>query len=290
MRTPLFMALCVVLALAACGPSFEEQSEIRRVRVLAIKAEPAELTLNPDSPALPPPVQFTVLAVAPEEQQVDVTLALCKPGNAYGGTLDCPGTEGATLPEGQLSLLDPGVQEVLQDTANAGTGGAPLDPNDPRVREVLERGVPLFVGYEASDGSDTPEGQERGVRQLTLRLTATPNENPRLEELLLDDAPLTGPLPVNTEVTLVPRLAEGSLEQYETAEGLRTEQVFYSWFATGDGEVQQLRSLEPVDDKPGERSIKYLTPTTPQRVTLYVVARDGRGGVDWLSRTVEVGP
>lgn len=288
MRAPVLLALA--LAMAACGPSFELQSEIRRVRVLAIKAEPAELALSPDAPVLPPPVLFSTLAVAPEERSVGVTLALCKPGNAYSDQLDCPGQDGATLPDGQLSLLDPNVQQVLQETADMSTGGAPLDPNDPQLRAVLERGIPLFLGYEASDGTGTPEGQESGVRRLTLRMTAAPNQNPRLEELLLDDAPLTGPLPPNTEVRLVPRLAEGSLEQYETAEGTRTEQVFYSWFATGDGEVKQLRSLEPVGDRPGEPSITYLTPTTPQRVTVYVVARDERGGVDWLARTVEVGP
>lgn len=282
--------VALAAALCACGPAFEEQSEIRRVRVLAIKAEPAELTLDPDNATLPPPVVFTTLAVAPEDRQVGVTLALCKLGNAYSEDLDCPGADGATLPNGQLSLLDPNVQQVLQDTANAGTGGAPLDPNDPELRGLLERGIPLFVGYEASDGSGTPEGVESGVRRLTLRLTATPNQNPRLEEVLLNDAPLAGPLPLDTEVTLVPRLAEGSLERYETPAGTQTEQVFYSWYATGEGDVEQLRSLEPVGDKPGEPSIKYITPSTPGRVTFYVVARDGRGGVDWLTRTVEVGP
>jgi hypothetical protein len=284
------VAVALAAALCACGPSFEEQSEIRRVRVLAIKAEPAELALDPDNATLPPPVVFTSLAVAPGAREVGVTLALCKLGNAYSEELDCPGADGATLPNGQLSLLDPNVQQVLQDTANAGTGGAPLDPNDPQLRGLLERGIPLFVGYEASDGSGTPEGVERGVRRLTLRLTATPNQNPRLEEVLLDDAPLAGPLPLDTEVTLVPRLAEGSQERYETPEGTQTEQVFYSWYATGEGDVEQLRSLEPVGDKPGDPSITYLTPSTPGRVTFYVVARDGRGGVDWLSRTVEVGP
>ncbi|HLL05048.1 MAG TPA: hypothetical protein VK539_30965 [Myxococcaceae bacterium] len=282
--------VALAAALCACGPSFEEQSEIRRVRVLAIKAEPAELALDPDNATLPPPVVFTSLAVAPENREVGVTLALCKLGNAYSEDLDCPGADGATLPNGQLSLLDPNVQQVLQDTASAGTGGAPLDPNDPELRGLLERGIPLFVGYEASDGSGTPEGVESGVRRLTLRLTATPNQNPRLEEVLLNDAPLAGPLPLDTEVTLVPRLAEGSMEQYETPAGTQTEQVFYSWYATGEGDVEQLRSLEPVGDKPGDPSITYVTPSTPGRVTFYVVARDGRGGVDWLARTVEVGP
>ncbi len=288
MRAPFLV--CLSLAVAACGPAFELQQEIRRVRVLALKAEPAELTFNPEAPALPPPILFTTLAVAPDERPVDVALALCRPGNVYSGELECPGRDGASLPQGQLSLMDPEVQQILQETAEAGTGGAPLDFTDPQVRAVLEQGVPLFIGYKASDGTDTPEGMEEGVRRLTLRLTATPNQNPRMADILLDDAPLAGPLPLGTELVLRPRLAEGSLEQYETEEGLRTEQVFYSWFATGEGEVKQLRSLEPVDGKPGEPTIKYLTPSTPQRVTIYVVARDGRGGVDWLARAVDVGP
>ncbi|WP_224363864.1 hypothetical protein [Hyalangium versicolor] len=288
MRAPVLFFLA--LGVAACGPDFELQSEIRRVRVLAIKAEPAELAFNPDSSTLPPPVVFTTLAVAPDERPVSVALALCRPGNAYSNELDCPGQDGASLPQGELSLQDPNVQQILQETANAGNGGAPIDLNDPATRAVLEKGVPLSVGYEATDGTDAPAGVEEGVRRLTLRLTATPNQNPRMEEILLDDAPLAGPLPLDTEVVLRPRLAEGSLETYESDEGPRTEQVFYSWYATGDGEVKQLRSLEPVDDKPGEPTIKYQTPSTPQRITFYVVARDGRGGEDWLTRTVEVGP
>jgi hypothetical protein len=288
MRAPVLV--CLSLAVVACTPPFELQQEIRRVRVLALKAEPAELTLNPDAPALPLPILFTPLAVTPDERPVDVALALCRPGNAYSGELECPGRDGASLPQGELSLMDPEVQRILQETAEAGSGGAPLDFNDPQVRAVLKQGVPLFIGYKASDGTGTPEGVEEGVRRLTLRLTAAPNQNPRMADILVDDAPLSGPLPPRTELVLRPRLAEGSLEQYETEEGPRIEQVFYSWYATGDGEVKQLRSLEPVEGRPGEPTIKYLTPSTPQRVTIYVVARDGRGGVDWLARTVDVRP
>jgi hypothetical protein len=288
MRMPILLALAGTLA--ACGPEFELQSEIRRVRVLAIKAEPAELALSPDGASAPAPVQFTTLAVSPGERPVSVDLALCRSADAYGGSVKCPGEDGAPLPGGSLSLEDPNVQAVLASLAGEATGGGPVDPEDPALRAVLERGLPLFVGYLAQDGGEAPENQERGVRQLTLRLTDTPNQNPRLTDLLRDDAPLAGPLPLDTEVVLRPVLADGSLERYETDEGPRTEQVFYSWFATGEGEVKQLRSLEPVDGKPGDPTITYLTPTTPGTVTFHVVARDGRGGVDWLSRTVAVGP
>lgn len=291
MRVPVLLVLASVLA--ACGPDFELQSEIRRVRVLAIKAEPAELVLDPDAPELPGPVTFSALAVTPDARPVTVTYALCRADvDPYGDT-DCPGASGVTLPGGVLSLSDPDVQAILFDAfqgADGGTGGGTLDPSDPAVREALQRGIPLFVGYEASDGSGTPEGVERGVRRLTLRAAAVPNQNPVLEDVLWNDAPLEGPLPLVAEVTFRPVLGEGSAEVYESPEGTKTEQIFYSWFATGDGEVKEFRSLEPVDGEPGDPTSKYETPAQAQEVTFWVVARDGRGGVDWLTRTVRVGP
>jgi hypothetical protein len=292
MRTPLLLSLAALLA--ACSPDFERQSQIERVRVLAVKAEPAELTLDPSLSTLPEPVVLTALAVAPGGRPVTVTYSLCKPGNAYSAELDCPGKDGVALPEGKLDLLDPALQQALLDFASAATGsgtsGQPLDLNDPKVRAQLEAGVPMFIGYEASDGSGTPEGVERGVRRLTVKLTSTPNHNPKLADVVRGDATLAGTLPLDTEVVLQPKLADGSAERFSTADGEQTEQIFYSWFATGGGEVKEFRSLEPVDGKPGDPTTKYQTPKEAQRVTFYVVARDGRGGVDWLERTVDVAP
>jgi hypothetical protein len=289
MRAPFLAALAVLLA--ACGPDFELQSEIRRVRVLAVRAEPAELVVDPSGGTPPGPVTFSALAVSADERPVTVTYALCRfSGNPYDGR--CPGDNGVPLADGVLSLQDPNVQRVLAEAlaaANPGGGGT-VDPNDPALREALEEGIPLFIGYEATDGSGTPQGTERGVRRLTLRAAAAPNQNPVVSDILWDGAPLAGPLPLVREVTFQPVLAEGGAEVYETEEGPRTEQVFYSWFATGDGEVKEFRSLEPADGRPGDPTSKYETPSQPQRITFWVVARDGRGGVGWLSRAVDVGP
>ncbi|XXF78944.1 hypothetical protein P2318_04070 [Myxococcaceae bacterium GXIMD 01537] len=291
MRTPIYLALAA--GLAACSPDFELQSQIARVRVLAVKAEPAELTLDPSFSTVPEPVTLTALAVAPEGRAVNVTYSLCRAGNVYAAEVECPGKDGVALPKGQLDLLDPAIRDALLEFASAGQGGSSEDPpdlSDPALRAQLEAGVPVFIGYEASDGSGTPEGVERGVRRLTVRLTDKPNLNPRVADVLLGDAPLSGTLPAGTEVTLRPRLAEGSAERFQGRDGEQTEQVFYSWFATGAGEVKEFRSLESVDGLPGDPTSKYLTPPAAQRVTFYVVARDGRGGVDWLERTVEVAP
>ncbi|WP_164008570.1 hypothetical protein [Pyxidicoccus trucidator] len=288
MRPHVLVLLAALLA--ACGPDFELQSEIRRVRVLAIQAEPAELLLDPNGTTPPSPVTFNALAVASDGRPVTVSYALCRfSGNPYDGR--CPGENGVALPDGVLSLLDPNVQAVLAEALQAqNPGGETPDPNDPELLAALEAGIPLFVGYEATDGTGTPEGTERGVRRVTLRAAAVPNQNPAVADILWEGASLAGPLPVGREVTFQPVLGEGSAEAYETEDGPATEQVFYSWFATGDGEVKEFRSLEPVDDRPGDPTSKYETPATPQRITFWVVARDGRGGVGWLSRTVDVGP
>ncbi|WP_426756921.1 hypothetical protein [Myxococcus sp. Y35] len=287
---PILSAL-VALVLAGCGPDFELQSEIRRVRVLAIQAEPAELVVEPDASTLPGPMTFNALAVTPDARPVTVSYALCRfTGNPYDGR--CPGENGVPLPGGELSLEDANVQAVLLEALEAANpgGGATLDPEDPALRAALAQGLPLFIGYEATDGSGTPEGTERGVRRVTLRATASPNQNPVVTDILWEGAPLAGSLPVAREVTFTPVLAEGSVEVYETDEGPRAEQVFFSWFATGDGEVKEFRSQEPVEGRPGDPTSAYDTPAVPERVTFWVVARDGRGGVGWLSRTVDVGP
>ncbi|MCE9673118.1 hypothetical protein LY474_35460 [Myxococcus stipitatus] len=290
MRPLLLVTLAAVLV--SCGPDFELQSEIRRVRVLAIRAEPPELVLDPDDGTLPGPLSFEALAVTPDERPVTVRYALCRAsGNPYDGR--CPGDNGVPLEGTTLSLADPAVQAVLRDAlvaANPGGGDTP-DLDDPRIRAALEKGIPLFVGYEASDGSGTPEGTERGVRQVLLRSTRAPNHNPGVADILWEGASLAGPLPAGEkEVRFTPVLTEGSAEVYEGDEGPRSEQVFFSWFATGDGEVKEFRSQEPANDVPGDPTSKYETPATPQHVTFWVVARDGRGGVGWLRREVDVGP
>lgn len=295
MMTRTSLLLAALLLAAGCNDSdFEKQSELKRVRVLAIKAEPAELAFAGNNNP-PQPVTFSALGFSPTGAPLSVTYALCRPGNPYDAAFECPGKDGLALPNGRLDLLDPAVQATLAALAEA-IGGA-ADAGSVDVEAALRVGIPLVVGYEATDGSGTPEGLERGTRRITLRQTAQPNANPVIEDILVEQsednggAPVAAPLPSATELVLRPRLAAGSLEQYTGADGgTVTEQPFYSWYATGDGEIQQLRSQEPTDGRPGEPTVEYVTPASPQRVTLYVVARDERGGEGWLVRELDVAP
>lgn len=77
-------------------------------------------------------------------------------------------------------------------------------------------------------------------------------------------------------------------ERYVGPEGEATKSVTFAWHATGTGDVEFFRSVQPGADVPGTPATEYTTPAEPQAVTFYVVAREGRGGTDWLVRTVEV--
>ncbi len=279
---PLFLALA-----AACNSDFERQSQIERVRVLAVKSTPAELPIPPEGQFILPEVQLETLAVAPDARPLTVELALCRPGNVYAADFACPGADGLTLPDGKLSVLDPAVQAFFLNGATpaAGPGGALPGLDD----AALEKGFQVFIGYRVSDGSGTPEGEERGVRRLTVRRTATPNGNPELTDVKLNGATLQGPLALGERVTLEPVLADGSQEPFIGSTGPATETIAYSWHASGNGLVEFFRSLDkPAGEENDLPTTEYVAAESAESVTFYVVARDGRGGTDWLVRTVEV--
>ncbi len=269
----------------ACGNDLERQSQLERVRVLAIRAEPAELVLDPDGVSPPAPVLLSALTFAPDGGTATVSYALCRPGaNVYAPEVQCPGADGLSLAGGVVDLGDPSLRAYL-----AADGG--LVPSDPAQREQLARGVQLNVGYLATDGTPGDRGTERGVYQLSLRATRDPNQNPAIDEIFVHGStPVQNQrLPLNTKVTFTPSLAPGSIETYLDANGqTQTEMIVYSWFATGAGKVEDFRSQEPFQGA-GKRDSDYTTAKAPESVTLYVVARDGRGGTGWIIRSFSEG-
>jgi hypothetical protein len=276
----------LALLLAACNDTFEKQQQVRRVRVLAVKAEPAEIVV-PSGGGAPAPVQFTSLAVAPDTRRIDVRLALCRPGNPFSGDFRCPGADGFDLDGGVLDLSDPAVRAFL--LAGFDGGGAGQQTPGASAGAALS----LFVGYTADDGSGTPEGQERGIRAVPLRQGGTANRNPRIDtvQATIDGGPGSelslDALPANQRVLLVPALQDGSIEQYSDGTALRTETITYSWYATGDGGVVDLRTREPVEGI-GEPRSAFDVPAAGSQLRLWLVARDERGGVDFTERDLVV--
>ena len=269
----------------ACANDLERQGQLERVRVLAIRADPAELVLDPDGVIPPAPVQLSALSFAPDGGTATVSYALCRPGaNVYAPEVQCPGADGLPLAGGVVDLSDPNIQAYL-----ASDGG--FLPGDPAQREQLARGVLLNIGYLATDGTPGDRGTEIGLYQLSLRATHDPNHNPGIDEIFVHGStPVQNQrFPLNTTVTFTPSLTEGSIETYVDANGqTQTEMIVYSWFATGAGKVEDFRSQEPFQGA-GKRDSDYTTAKAPESVTLYVVARDGRGGTGWIIRSFSEG-
>ncbi len=284
-RPWLAAAIACVFVYLACGNDLERASQLQRVRVLGIRAEPAELALDPDGGMPPAPVQLSALTFAPDGGTATVTYALCRPGtNVYAQNVECPGADGLTLNGGVVDLGDPRIRAYL-----ASDGG--IAPGDPAALEQLARGIPLNIGYLAVDGTPGDRGTERGVYQLSLRATRVPNQNPGIDEIFVNGStPLQQQrFPLNTKVTFTPSLTPGSVETYVDASGqTQTERLVYSWFATGAGKVEDFRSQEPFQGI-GKRESDYTTARVPENVTLYVVVRDGRGGTGWIIRTFSEG-
>jgi hypothetical protein len=271
----------------ACAPDLEKQSQLLRVRVLAIKAEPPELDFRS---GLPPPVAFTVLPY-PDADQLTLRLALCAPGDPYTGTLDCPGKDGLDLPGRVLDPASPEVQAFAQERFGglAGIDGG-INVDEPGVAQI-------FIGYELQriDGGTGPGDRERGVYRLAVRFSGEPNHNPQLLDVVLPDgSPLQGAvLPLNTELRLSPRIPDGGpggIETYVGLDGgLQYERFSYSWQATA-GDVKDFRSAEPTPQTPDETSYsRFDTQGTAEPITFYVVVRDLRGGTDFVIRQAYLG-
>jgi hypothetical protein len=285
--------LGALLLALACSNDLERQSQLERVRVLGIRADPAEVAIDSHGHPATDAVGLAALTFAPQARPVSIEYAVCRlDAEVFAPAVRCPGKDGFGLDGGDLSLTDPELSRYLQQLEDGGTsgdGGSLL--SDPRVSQQLRRGFPLNIGYLATDGTSGDRGFERGVHSLRLRTTRQPNQNPRLLEITTSDgAPIQGrSFPRNSQIAFVPHLADGSIESFFNENGeLVTEQLFYSWFATGSGKVEDFRSQEPYQGV-GKRESAYTTGNVVEDIALYVVVRDGRGGTDWISRTFSVG-
>lgn len=271
--------------LAGCSPDLPKQSIIDKLRVLGVRAEPAELVITDSLPA----TTLTALAVQPSGAPIELQWALCPlPANVPPpATLNCPGGYGIALSAdgagvARLDLADPRAQ-LFWDTLFLTADGKPL--TDAQRTSLLATGTLTVAGFSATSSGE----QLDGFAQVPLRNAGAPiNHNPSLTGLLVNEVELpadgSGVLAAGVKVRLRPVPASDAKE--DTGNGL--EALNFTFFAT-DGDISSLRSTDQTST--GELvdpSIDYTPPRTPGPLQLWVVIRDGRGGVGWLTRTARV--
>jgi len=289
----------LALACAACANDLEKQSEIVKLRVLAVSAEPADLVVSQGQP--PPRTTLTALAVEPSRATVTMRFALCTDQSPTPPpTLDCPGAQGIDLPpSGATSaILDLGDPRIVAFALSS-------DAGFPDGGSLPIGGIPVVVGFEASAPAHTlpdggPAGADGGPLQIVRGFTlvdlhddSTPtNHNPRVDGLVIaadggpDLAP-DGSVPVSTVQRLTPVAAPDAKEPLV---GGGVESLGYSFFATA-GSLSSLPSTDTTaTGEPADTFVDWTAPADPGPVRMWVVVRDGRGGTGWLERDISVGP
>jgi hypothetical protein len=263
----------LTLLLAAACPSLEEQTHVSKLRVLGVRADPPELLLQADAGL--PATTLTALAVTPDGPAQSVKFALC---TQITGTpdpaLDCPGDAGIDLPaEGplaaRLDLADPRILAFAAAQLDAGVldaGGLEL---------TLDQGVPLLIGFSASNGAQ----DSGGFATLTLRTPArgAADVNPEITALDVGDG---GDVLAGQIVRLQPQTApkDDPAKRY-----------LFSFFATA-GSIDSLHTTDTTGSGQSEPTwVQWTAPDAHDAgVRLWVVLRDGRGGTAWLEKQVQV--
>jgi len=258
---------------SACGASFDKASLVEGLRVLAVKAEPAEVAPGQST-------TLSVLAVDTAHRTLTFSWSAC--------------TEPAQL---GLGNINPGCFSV--DTAPyllpLGTG-APISASIPAIDPQpfgppdASGGIYLPLRLDAQAGADKLSSAYR----MRLALGGAPNQNPKLADFQV--VPASGapasldentPFAVHAgdKVTLRAIFAAGSAETYQVVEPGQTQTVTEllnaSWYATAGSWSEQVTG-EAKPDTVWTADIHL--PPAGSLIDLWVVGRDERGGTDFLHR------
>lgn len=273
MQRLLPIALCAaVLAHVGCSGDLPKVSEVEGLRVLAICADPPELS---------DPGQATVRAlVAGQTGVVRYQWELCLlAGNPTKG----------------FPCLDEELRFDLGAEPEPSVAIPPLDPIVAAAEAAgftvdLKNGVDVQVRLVVTDASD---GRVETIKQLHISRRSDQNTNPALVGLDVDglDWPADRGVEValGQEVTLLPHADDALFQTYDDLGVDVEEEALYSWFAEAGGFQKDRSSGEFPDNKwtaPRRAELDGRVP--PFEIGLWLVLRDRRGGCDWLERRIRV--
>lgn len=312
-RVRALWAALVGSALAAatgCTPDFEDAWVVRDLRILAIKATPPEVLFDAVPDRLPP-VRVDALVVHPEDPDPEVTweLWVCSADKtrcdearvrylARAGRSRASGLSFSVVLSGAVF-----GEMVDADTESAYAGA--------EVPLRYRNGVPVMVELKVRRGEERDRAVKRLVYGQRYPAHKLQNRNPTLTDVtrtqggvLLRGSVLNDTRPV----VLEPRPAEGDAEEFiiptlsfgdltagggpqipeERIVSLR-EYLSYSFYIV-TGTISHPTTGGPpalfVRDKKVDDVTSTYTPLPlPTPVPVWVVARDGRGGVDFTTLT-----
>lgn len=274
-------------------PDFQLEWELDRLRLLAVRADPAE-------PRPGDVVSFSSLRYVPDDAEWSAAWIACMDGDAEGCVID---PDLLAQLEHADELTDAELMALFAALQAAGFVG-------------VEPGMPLgwIVPADALDDLDEADRLEGRSATVTINLATeddaelvlksipvseatTPNHNPDLLPLTFDGVPIEPGVALVVDSLNdidIGAALDGEPEVYEyvTTAGVtesRTEAPSFRWYVSG-GTLADPADVELSFTDGGSPTSERVWTTPEQEGTyrLAVVVLDGRGGMGWQALDVEV--
>jgi hypothetical protein len=301
-RWSLLIAGCVLTGCIELE-ELDPPSLVKRPRVLAVVAEPPEITPGQDT-------KLSILIGGADDY--DVTWRACASydgfvnNQQYAAESDdegCSGRASLALGRGKTIVL-PGAltAPVFEDLELAAIALGVALPADVLAKVRARVGMPFAVEATVRAQGETL----RAIKRVLLSERPEPHENPPAPRFRFGNVPVTATdepfvcaadsgdevfVRAGVEVELAPHVEDGDgeswLEEFEVLDARgdlqpRTERAFYSWFTTG-GSFSDGVTKSPL------RNNLYRAPRQSGCEALWIVVRDGHGGTSACKLDVSVG-
>jgi hypothetical protein len=269
-------ALALFLA-GACMPEFDEEWEVKDLRILGIRAEPPELLLSEPTPPLVTVDALVVNPAAPPERLYYWELWICTPGGEL-----CDGASLRYLLRRDRTTLDQIRHRFYMSEG--------LQRQTVEIFEQwgIEAGrVPLRVELRVFQDHGPVV---RGLKRVYLEEIESPGQqaisNPRLERVVVDGEPLAGPIRIapcrSVEVLAwVEEPADETEGRAEFFEEYTSQGSFTTRMSAVAGGWMPAQAGEPDGLVPPGLSMVWNPCGASDLAHLWIVVRNGWGGIDW---------
>ncbi|MCX7959323.1 MAG: hypothetical protein N3B13_09780 [Deltaproteobacteria bacterium] len=282
----LSFSVFVLFFLVSCQPELEQPYEIKKLRILGVKANHPQIsvTIEGNVPVFyPESVQFSVLAADPDSFCRDinfpVSYSVCIPqqyNDDSSYSLDCEGENGIEIKGNTLEPLM-FFAELLKRYKEIGQVNMPVD--------VVIKGdkfrLPIPVMAKVSNSKE----ETTAVKFVEFVSYKRDNRNPKIQKILINDVDVTAngynfALISGRKYRITPVIDKKSLDKiyYEVDGKYEDEGIQFSFFSQ-KGEFDKVATSDKYPDV-----IYTLSSSDKEDFTaIYIVARDFRGGIDWVA-------
>lgn len=278
------LSLSLGLTHLACGDPLKDPQALENIRALGVRVQAES---GPATPAAGEATQVSFLLAGPDGPvDLEVAFEVCPAVDAARGVAPCadsPWASGSAQVADDTPVIDFVVPEDVSGETRfvvhavaCSSGNAELAP-DPLDWSCSDGSEPVKVSFDAwTAGDETNQNPELAASSLFVGEQQLALEEIGMVPSCDADVPR---VKTNTTETMRLTLPETAREETDSGEALQI-----SHFSTSGLLERQFSILDVEEDL--TVSIDWETPEEPGPAKHYVVVRDGRSGVSWLSSSV----